>query len=198
MVSKEVDYHFTNDWFGAWENIWSHLFSQLHPSKYLEIGCYEGRSTCFFIEEAAKFSAQLSLSCIDSWNESMQVDSEGKIKLGTKKIFDSNLEKAIAFVKCPVQKNIYSDRSINVLPSLYSIVGKDYYDLIYIDASHLAKHVLSDAVMSFPLLRPGGVMIFDDYLSSAKIGIDSFVNIYFDDLTLIPNINNGAVFIQKK
>ena len=37
-------------------------------------------------------------------------------------------------------------------------------DLIYIDGSHLAKDVLSDAILSWKLLKPSGVMIFDDYL----------------------------------
>jgi predicted O-methyltransferase YrrM len=37
------------------------------------------------------------------------------------------------------------------------------FDVIYIDGSHYAADVLSDAVLSFPLLKSGGIMIFDDY-----------------------------------
>jgi len=37
------------------------------------------------------------------------------------------------------------------------------YDYVYIDGSHLAKWVLSDAVLSWDLIKPGGLMIFDDY-----------------------------------
>ena len=37
------------------------------------------------------------------------------------------------------------------------------FDLIYIDASHYAPDVLSDAVLAFKLLKPGGILIFDDY-----------------------------------
>jgi len=37
------------------------------------------------------------------------------------------------------------------------------YDFIYIDADHVASSVLSDAELSWPLLKTGGIMAFDDY-----------------------------------
>ena len=37
------------------------------------------------------------------------------------------------------------------------------YDFIYIDADHTAVSVLLDAELSWPLLKSGGVMAFDDY-----------------------------------
>ena len=37
------------------------------------------------------------------------------------------------------------------------------YDYVYIDGCHLAKWVLSDAVLSWDLIKPGGLIIFDDY-----------------------------------
>jgi predicted O-methyltransferase YrrM len=36
------------------------------------------------------------------------------------------------------------------------------YDLIYIDGSHFPADVLEDAVLSWRLLKPGGMLIFDD------------------------------------
>jgi len=39
----------------------------------------------------------------------------------------------------------------------------EQYDYIYIDGSHMPKWVLSDAVLSWDLLKKGGLMIFDDY-----------------------------------
>jgi len=37
------------------------------------------------------------------------------------------------------------------------------YDFIYVDADHTAVSVLMDAELSWPLLKSGGVMAFDDY-----------------------------------
>ncbi len=41
------------------------------------------------------------------------------------------------------------------------------FDVVYVDASHMAGDVLSDAVLAWKLLAPGGIMIFDDYAWSS-------------------------------
>ena len=56
-------------------------------------------------------------------------------------------------------------------------------NLVYIDGSHIAKHVMEDAILSWKLLKIGGLMIFDDYgwgLSDTvdnqpKTGVDAFL-----------------------
>lgn len=37
------------------------------------------------------------------------------------------------------------------------------YDFAYIDGSHYAQDVLVDAVLTWDLIKPGGIIIFDDY-----------------------------------
>jgi predicted O-methyltransferase YrrM len=49
----------------------------------------------------------------------------------------------------------------------------DYYDFIYVDASHDAVDVLIDAELSWFLLKVGGIIAFDDY----EWGIDRFSNL---------------------
>lgn len=39
----------------------------------------------------------------------------------------------------------------------------DMFDFVYIDGSHIAKDVLTDAVLSWDRLKRNGVLIFDDY-----------------------------------
>lgn len=46
------------------------------------------------------------------------------------------------------------------------------FDLVYIDGSHYSHDVLSDAVLSFPLLKVGGHMLFDDYLWRGRFSRD--------------------------
>ncbi|HEX2816824.1 MAG TPA: class I SAM-dependent methyltransferase, partial [Phenylobacterium sp.] len=70
-------------------------------------------------------------------------------------------------------------------------------ELIYIDGSHQAPDVLTDAVLAFQLLRVGGILIFDDYLWShegpgqqdfynmPKPAVDAFVNIFQRRMTVI-------------
>ena len=64
-------------------------------------------------------------------------------------------------------------------------------DFAYIDGNHEAQHVLRDGLMAWQFLKPGGVMIFDDYTWSRgypnqpamtekqlpKYGIDIFIDL---------------------
>ena len=62
-----------------------------------------------------------------------------------------------------------------------------FADFIYIDGCHFTKCVLEDAVLSFSLLKYGGILAFDDYgwgihtndeQVKPKLGIDSFLASY--------------------
>lgn len=46
------------------------------------------------------------------------------------------------------------------------IENRQTFDLVYIDGSHVTLDVLVDACLSWKILRPGGIMIFDDCLWS--------------------------------
>jgi predicted O-methyltransferase YrrM len=84
-----------------------------------------------------------------------------------------------------------------------------YFDLIYIDGSHQAPDVLTDAVMSFQLLKVGGVMIFDDYLWSMdkpgfqdvlkmpKPAIDAFINIFQRKMSVFFGAPIGQLYTRK-
>ena len=68
-----------------------------------------------------------------------------------------------------------------MLPSL-GISGRRF-DLAYIDGSHMAADVYSDAVLTWSMMESGGLVIFDDYewdlmneeLERPKLGIDAFL-----------------------
>tara|TARA_R110000868_G_scaffold155324_4_gene381735 strand:- start:189 stop:668 length:480 start_codon:yes stop_codon:yes gene_type:complete len=67
------------------------------------------------------------------------------------------------------------------------------FDFIYVDGSHLAKDVLSDACLSWPMLKRGGVMVFDDYmwgdrrdaLHRPKMAIDAFTSLFAEEVSLM-------------
>ena len=109
-----------------------------------------------------------------------------------------------AEVKKPGQTlEVVANMSFHALAQL--IVDKRQYDFIYVDGSHNADDALADAVMCFGLLRPGGVMLFDDYLwedgVSAYLGrpkqsIDAFVNMFYHRLKL--GLVNYQLAIVKK
>jgi predicted O-methyltransferase YrrM len=43
------------------------------------------------------------------------------------------------------------------------IAAGERYDLVFVDASHLALDVLVDAALSWQVLADGGFLVFDDY-----------------------------------
>ena len=48
------------------------------------------------------------------------------------------------------------------------------FDIIYIDGSHAKDAVLEDAVLSWRLLKEGGLLIFDDYRWAGVFGVAEF------------------------
>ncbi len=188
-------YQFTADWFSHAEPVWGELLAQLNPSRVLEIGSYEGRSACFLIDRIAA-QRPLELRCIDSW--SGRLDYAADVDLASvEERFDCNIATAIRGAAHPVTFHKNKGASKLHLAQLLG-AGASRFDLIYVDGSHDAPDVLSDAVLAFHLLEPGGVMVFDDYLwplgaegardhyRMPKPAIDAFVNINRQKLELIP------------
>ena len=79
------------------------------------------------------------------------------------------------------------------------------YDIIYVDGSHNADDVLEDAVLSWRLLKDGGLLIFDDYETpnpfvppqgKPKITIAAFVRCYRRELKIIHR--GYQVIVQKR
>lgn len=175
---------FTYDWFSP--NI-PFLTEMLQPIAHksgklaLEIGCFEGRSTIWFMENV--FDNDSSITCIDNFKGGKDQLSAGVQLEGVEERFRRNTARFGGFVR------------LLVLDSLDALqkVWHPSYDFIYIDGSHLAADVLQDAVLSWPLLSKGGTMIFDDYgwgkdrpeTERPQLGIDSFVSAYRDRLEVI-------------
>lgn len=176
-------YTFSQDWFG--HNI-PRLRSHLGPwrdrphLRGLEIGSWEGRSACWFLDEILTHPAA-HLTCIDTFgggNEHQILNSQELHQIEAR--FDRNIQCSGAAHK--VQK--WVGTSPTALIKLQADSTLKPYDFIYIDGSHLAADVLQDAVLAWPLLRVGGLMIFDDYQLSLyadatlnpAVGIDAFLS----------------------
>ena len=82
---------------------------------------------------------------------------------------------------------------------------KNYYDIIFIDASHESIDVISDSILSWNLLKEDGILIEDDYWWDAldqehfrpKISIDSFIVIYKSQLDVLYK-GRQVIFRKKK
>ena len=189
------DYEYTTDWFSWSPPIWSQIVYQLPQRKrFLEIGSFEGRSAVWLIENAIEDGGELF--CVDTWEGGEEHAAQGHDMSAVEERFHRNLTLAQANVypkKVSVQS--FRDTSLNALAALLSTTpdSRKPFDFIYVDGSHQAPHVLTDACLSWELLAVGGVMVFDDYAwgeplpptHKPKIAVDAFVEIYQDKLHLI-------------
>lgn len=180
-------YEFTQDWFSWNEPTWEAMFKDLTPrKKFLEIGCFEGRSTVWLIENALEKGG--SILSVDTFEGGFE-HSPDTMK-GVKDRFQTNVEKAINS-RQKVRADLMIGKSQNIMATL--IHSGWECDFIYIDGSHSGPDVLSDAIMAYHLCRVGGMIAFDDYLwghqadliERPKVAIDCFVNLFAKKVKLI-------------
>lgn len=213
-------YKFTRDWFASWggrlEPFFKHLpvggTDEIH---ILEIGSFEGKSTVWFIENLLNTRDEKStITCIDPWMNYYQNDNSFEsYKPSTKTA--SGIDYASGDVKKRFIHNINQtgkQNQINIiqglshleLPKLFE-TDLEKYDVIFVDGNHTTPFVLTDGLMSWYLLKKGGVMIFDDYkweentkppTQRPQLAVDSFVKCFGDYLEVL--WVSGRYGIRKK
>ena len=205
------NFDFTQHWFaGSAKPIWDHLIPKLNPHKVLEIGSFEGASACYLIRALAD-KHPLELHCIDTWEGGVEHQNEGNCPTdmgAVERRFNHNTQLAISNASHPVTLRAHKGLSDEHLPRLIAEGQVGSFDFIYVDGSHQAPDVLIDAVLSFKLLKVGGVMGFDDHLWSEvlpygidplrcpKAAVDAFVNLFIRKLRVVPSTQN-QFYIQK-
>lgn len=186
------EYKFTTDWFGWAPPVWSQLIKHLPDNKkFLEIGSYEGRSSVWIIEHMMVEGSKLF--CVDTWEGGEEHKAMKTDMNPVEDLFHQNI--SLAQKKFPGREVFsFKSTSFETLGGMNaSESDQESFDFIYIDGSHMAKDVLTDACMAWPLLKPGGFMVFDDYswkpsgfttIHRPKIAIDTFTTIFEEELAI--------------
>jgi hypothetical protein len=129
-------------WLGGWKK---------EGLRALEIGSYEGRSACWLIENVLWMNRG-TLECVD-----VEIRPE--------------LYENVARLQETMRVGVW----INEYTSAYfwrHLASHARYDLIYVDGAHDAASVFVDAAYAWQGLDVGGVLIFDDYRWTPKLGED--------------------------
>jgi predicted O-methyltransferase YrrM len=163
------------------------------PASFLEVGVYEGKCTCFCLQNFLTHP-QSTITVIDTFEGSMEHE-KGFCSALLFDIFKHNIELTNSANKVLIKRGYSKD-------ALRTLIGNKY-DFIYIDASHTTWDVLQDAVLSFLLLKVGGVLLFDDYLWNVfndpllcpKKGIDAFLDCFSKFYQILDK--GGQVAIRK-
>lgn len=178
LGQKISNYRFSSDWVSANQGTWSTVLNELEGKANihgLEIGSFEGRSAIWFLENVLTHSSS-TITCVDVFDGDFE------------ETFDYNVS---AFGQ-PGKIIKIKGASENVLRTLKS----QYYDFAYIDGAHDAKDVLTDAILTWQVMKPGGVIIFDDYRykglgawvrpeKTPRIAIDAFLRVYEPHLDVL-------------
>lgn len=155
---------FTTDWFSVWIPIWQeHVLPRvvaIEEARWLEVGSFEGRSALWTLNNLLR-GKDATLTCIDTWYPEYE------------SVFDANLKGRDNVEKLKGKSSV-------VLPTMMTPDNVRHFHGAYLDGSHEEEDVLNDASLVWQLLRPGAILIFDDYGSdeypNTKKAVDSFLS----------------------
>jgi cephalosporin hydroxylase len=226
-----TDYKFTQDWFHWAPEVWKQLIPLLPTRKsFLEIGSFEGRSAVWIIENMMNPGDWID--CVDTW-EGGEEHINGEMSGAEQRFehnIDAALGGAVVELRHKHDTSSSHVRMASPAPTegerklvyKYKTNSTEFlgrklasqlkymkpeaapmYDFVYIDGSHIAKDVLTDACMAWPLLKKGGLMVFDDYmwgnprdiLHRPKIAVDAFTTMFAEELDIV---HMGYQFVVRK
>ncbi len=142
------DGKYSVDWFDHNISNWKTWLAPLAGKpglRALEIGSFEGRSTCWLMENVLT-APDSHIDCLDLFRSDIGFgDYHATFRANTAAWKD----------------RIHEHRGVSY-GSLKKLEGP--YDLVYVDGWHTAFGAMADGLMAWPMLKVGGVMIFDDYM----------------------------------
>jgi hypothetical protein len=159
------------------------------PNTMIEIGCYEGITTCWVAEIGKIHNNKFKIYAIDphtTINNNHAFDFDI-----IKRTFEYNISKSPGNI---VYINKYSYEGLVDL-----IQQKETAEFIFVDGDHTSAAVLEDMILSWRLLPVGGVMLCDDSIGwkwidekgnspvqfSPRMGIEMFIQANWHKLELI-------------
>lgn len=141
---------------------------------FLQIGAYTGDASKWLMDNVLTHESS-TLTDIDTWTGSDEEVHHEMDWADVERTYDAKVKE-------------YGDRVIKVKSdSLTHLRTLPFFafDFIYIDGDHTALGVFSDSVGAWPLLKPNGILAFDDYTWQSnkspehepKKGIDKFLTL---------------------
>ena len=142
----------------------------------LEVGTFQGESAEWMCQNICT-DPSASYWCVDHFEGSVE---HHEASIDCRDLEKDTRERLARFPQAHILKGYSQD----VLRRLVWLLER--LDFCYIDGSHTAQDVLRDAVLCYDLLKPGGILIFDDVewhdmpreLDQPKPGVDAFLSAY--------------------
>lgn len=151
---------YTQDWTTFLSKSLSRIFPQpvTGPKTAVEIGSFEGRGTRLLFNYLIEPHKDSRLLCVDPWRDEY-VSSVTLCFAGIDPLFAGQYQRFLRNTEDLGNRVItHRGTSNEVLPMLTARL-----DFTYIDGDHSPGQVFRDASMVLPLMKKGGIILFDDY-----------------------------------
>jgi hypothetical protein len=182
-----MDHFYTNiqGWFD-FEDLYHQIISDMPNSfKFAEIGVWKGRSLSYFVVEAINSRKSFEIYAVDTWQGSLEHKENTSFAyeplLETDQGLYNNFIDNIRPIKPYI--NIIKKESIDA-----SMSFKDnYFDTIFIDASHEYIDVLKDLLAWWPKIKKDNPKIYghDYFWDGVKKAVHEFAEQYCLKVSLV-------------
>jgi predicted O-methyltransferase YrrM len=133
-------------------------------SKFLEIGCFFGKSTEFLCRKIKESGKNIEVYVIDVFETDYPLYVEILQGRSMLDIFKNNLNEHKDILK------IFKGKSCD----LHSQFENNFFEMIFIDGDHDYTTVKKDLISYYPKLKKGGIFAGHDYLEDC--GVEPAVN----------------------
>jgi len=149
--------------------------------RHLEVGSYEGNSAIWMLENILT-DPTARITCVDTFK-----GGEGLPESSENALLDRFLKNTEPWTEKIVVLEGESSSQLRDIRLEYQ------FDSAYIDGSHVAANVLTDCVLVWMLLKPGAILILDDYEwpidpnpdNRPKPAINAFLSVFAGQYQLI-------------
>jgi len=141
--------------FMDYEDLYEYVVNeQKNDGRFLEVGCFMGKSVLFLSEYVNHTKKDIEIYCIDNF--------EGCCHFKKEKIFNKKNLK-----KCFLNNTKTAPRKIKLLEGETTLKAKElipvYFDFIFLDACHEYKCIKNDIQNFIPLVKKNGYLGGHDF-----------------------------------
>jgi predicted O-methyltransferase YrrM len=176
--------------------IFEKIISQLKPQIIYEIGTYKGKSAIHMANLTRKYQiSNAKVICIDTWLGSAE---HGHADQDLKRVhgYPTMYYQFLANVMHTNNQNVIVPIPQDAI-SYYRVMkeNKSYADLIFVDGGHFYESVSVDIKLYWELVKPGGIMLGDDYCPKAWPDVVQAVHEFFPEDQI--HVEEGKWWVQK-
>lgn len=169
------------------------VFRGHNPGSMVEIGVWRGDRTVRFIEEGRALQRYVGFDLFEDISEAtFQAERMGECTPHSREGVMQRIAPLLRDRSCTGE--LVAGRTEETLTN-FAQANTGQFDFVYVDGGHSVETIASDWAATRQLVKPGGLVVFDDYYLNdatrgAKSLIDSLVAQGTDEVRFFPMIED--------